>query len=182
MTHCKAPASGTAGCGEGGLGSRTPPKPRFTGERETITAPHPSHPRLGSQAGGRTVRGYGEVPTRRGVSKASVHNLQNEAKPGKGGRGRVKTAPCHPSPPFPRGAKQGKLQAPKRGLRSQPVCGGDGKGSGCLPQSVCGGEGRGIRMLSSPNRRTFFPEGSLERERVDTSLRMQDLARRDDSA
>lgn len=37
-------------------------------------------------------------------------------------------------------------------------------------------------MLSSPSRRTFFPEGSLERERVDTSLRMQDLARRDDSA
>lgn len=37
-------------------------------------------------------------------------------------------------------------------------------------------------MLSSPSRRTFFPEGSLERERVDTSLRMQDLAGGDDSA
>lgn len=37
-------------------------------------------------------------------------------------------------------------------------------------------------MLFSPSKRTFFPEGSLERERVDTSLRMQDLARRDGNA
>lgn len=31
----------------------------------------------------------------------------------------------------------------------------------------------------SPSSRTLFPEGSLERERVDTSLRMQDLRRRE---
>lgn len=37
-------------------------------------------------------------------------------------------------------------------------------------------------MLSSPSRRTFFPDGSLERDRVDTSLRMQDLAGRDGKA
>lgn len=47
---------------------------------------------------------------------------------------------------------------------------------------MCGREGKGIRMLFSPSRSTFFPEGSLERERVDTSLRMQDLERRDDNA
>lgn len=37
-------------------------------------------------------------------------------------------------------------------------------------------------MLFSPSSRTFFPEGSLERERVDTSLSMQDLAQREDNA
>lgn len=46
MTHRKAPASGTAGCGEGGLGSRKPPKPRFTGERDNNSSPYkPSPPR-----------------------------------------------------------------------------------------------------------------------------------------
>lgn len=77
----------------------------------------------------------------RGISKASVDNLQNEAKPRKGGRRRVKTAPCHPSPSFPWGAKQGKLQAPKRGLRSQPVCGGDGRRIG-MPSAVSVRRGR----------------------------------------
>lgn len=71
----------------------------------------------------------------RGVSKASVDNLQNEAKPRKGGSRRVKTAPCHPSLPPPLGALNkgsSKLQAPRRGLRSQPVCGGDGGRIGML--------------------------------------------------
>lgn len=35
---------------------------------------------------------------------------------------------------------------------------------------------------ASPSSRTFFPEGSLERERVDTSLRMQDLVRGTETA
>lgn len=35
---------------------------------------------------------------------------------------------------------------------------------------------------ASPSSRTFFPEGSFERERVDTSLRMQDLVRGTETA
>lgn len=73
----------------------------------------------------------------RRASKASVDNLPNEAKPCKGGSGRAKIVPCYPSPPpppppFPWGAKQGKLQAPQRGLKSQPVCVGDGRRIGML--------------------------------------------------
>lgn len=171
MTHQKhqraAPAGRTGELSE----PHTPPTQHSPGERDNKNHPPKPPPTTGLGWGLHGSGTIGRYPKCRGALKHlwALIAESRESRKGRSQRGLSQhlAPPPLPQPPAPhRGLREEPLQAPRSRLGSEAVCRAR----------------QGIGMLCSPSRRTFFPDGSLERERVDTSLRMQDLARRDHSA